>query len=154
MLDPVAIAEGAASGVATHAVVSTVSGPDTQLTELCRIRDLLDVLIKAVKYPSPDKHLFDRAETLIAGQPLDLAFDKVPPELFHVAIFVWGSAVVNVTIASGIGGSQVAIALPQNKWTALEFPFAPSSPMLTLAAGAPVPCVLRYADERWGSVLP
>jgi len=127
---------------------------DTTKIELARIRDLLDILVNEARHPEPDKHVLDRIETLIAGAPLDLAYDKAPPTLYHVAIFVWGTAVTNVTIASGIGGAQVAIALPQNKWTALEFPFSPSSPMLTLASGTSVACVLRYSDERWGAVLP
>lgn len=145
-------AGGLASNVAGNAVYDRMTpNKDEQIYQvLCSIHDILSNMYV---FGQPTKYI-DLPITLQVNYETPLKLDKAAPNLTHCSVFVW--ALTNVLVKNK--SNDIAVALPANKWTALELPFMDQldneSSIRLAGAGANVPAVVRFADERWGAVLP
>lgn len=145
------VAEQFAVNIATNAL-PLPHGANNNAEILDMLRLIHGELEWARTHPTPFG-FHEEMMTLAVNVEKELTYDNRPPHLLHTSIFVVSSAVVNVLVKYQF--NDIAVALPQNRWTALEFPLQPSPPTIRLAtAGTQISAILRYADERWGAVLP
>jgi hypothetical protein len=141
------------ANVAQSALEASV--PSVEAEELRRIRELNEGLLnqahKTHVTPAPVTYTFyDQPITLQANVELQLDPDIPLDTLTHCSIFPYAAAPVAVVLRGH--GADIAVNLPANKWSAIE---VPTRTVILLPGGATqVAAVLRYANERWGAVLP
>lgn len=146
----VGVASGLASNAAYQALEPATPAGESVFGELRSLRELMEQVVELLQ----DEAIAYKAGNVYSHKdvPLNLAAPvELDPPRGYTHVSVWAPGLTNVLLAKD-GYADVAVALPANKWTALEMPDGWSIKPAVL--GTSVSIVLRYGDERWGSVLP
>lgn len=141
------VAASAVAGPVASDLYAKLKGRDIPL-EIEILKAIHEELCRIGRSEDRRTHL-DVGATLSPGGRVLIVY---PEGYNHVSVFVYGTAVVNILIQRD-GKQDLAVALPQNRFTAIE---VPDGSYLSLATGGnpQQDVTLRYSDEQWGTVLP